>query len=61
MITGDHLLTARAIASELGMLSHDDTIVTGHELTRLSDKALVDRIGHTRVYARVDPAQRSGL
>ena len=58
MITGDHLLTARAIASELGMLSHDDTIVTGHELTRLSDKALADRIRHTRVYARVDPAQK---
>ena len=58
MITGDHLLTARAIASELGMLSHGDTIVTGHELTRLSDKALADRIGHTRVYARVDPAQK---
>ena len=51
-------MTARAIASELGLLNPGDTIMTGRELSRLSDEALGDRIEHTRVFARVDPAQK---
>ena len=58
MITGDHPVTARAIASELGLLDAGDTIMTGRELSRLSDDAVADRIAHTRVYARADPAQK---
>ena len=58
MITGDHPVTARAIALELGMLNPGDTIMTGRDLHGLSDAALADRIEHIRVYARVDPAQK---
>ena len=58
MITGDHLVTARAIASELGLLSAGDTIMTGPELSQLSDEALGDQIERTRVFARADPAQK---
>ena len=58
MITGDHLVTARAIASELGLLSAGDTVMTGRELSRLSDEALGDQIERIRVFARVDPAQK---
>ncbi|MEZ0484168.1 cation-translocating P-type ATPase [Fibrella aquatica] len=59
MITGDHKLTAKAIAETLGIISSDDDLVlSGQELTNLSDAdfdAIVERV---RVYARVDPAQK---
>jgi Ca2+-transporting ATPase len=58
MITGDHPVTARAIALDLRMLNPSDTIMTGRELHVLPDAALADRIEHIRVYARVDPAQK---
>ena len=58
MITGDHAVTARVIASELGLLSAGDTIMTGRELSGISDQALADRIEQIRVYARADPAQK---
>jgi Ca2+-transporting ATPase len=58
MITGDHPVTARAIASRLGILNPGDTIMTGRDLHDLSDQALADRTERTRVYARVDPAQK---
>ena len=59
MITGDHKLTASAIASNLGIISTaDDQVITGSELTKLNDeqfKLLVEKI---KVYARVDPEQK---
>ncbi|MDE2284129.1 MAG: calcium-translocating P-type ATPase, PMCA-type [Hyphomicrobiales bacterium] len=58
MITGDHPVTARAIAADLGIFDTSDTIVTGRELTLLSDEDLAARVEHIRVYARVDPAQK---
>ena len=58
MITGDHPATARAIAAELGILNPGDTVITGRDLRRLSDEALATKIARTRVYARVDPAQK---
>jgi Ca2+-transporting ATPase len=57
MITGDHPLTATSIADEIGLL-RGRRVVSGAELTRLSDEALgrdVDRIG---VYARVSPSDK---
>jgi Ca2+-transporting ATPase len=50
--------TARAIAAELGMLGDGDVVLTGRELHLLPDPQLAERIGHIRVYARVDPAQK---
>ena len=58
MITGDHPLTAMAIAGEIGLLEEGRRIVSGAELAAMSDAELardVDRIG---VYARVSPADK---
>jgi len=58
MITGDHPATARAIARRLGIAGDDDAVITGRELAALDDAALGARVLQTRVYARVDPAQK---
>jgi Ca2+-transporting ATPase len=58
MITGDHPITARAIARAVGILDEGSVVLTGRELTLLSDEALSRRVRDTRVYARVDPAQK---
>ena len=58
MITGDHVVTATAIARQLGMLDKDSQAVTGEELARMSDEELDRRIEHIVVYARVSPADK---
>jgi Ca2+-transporting ATPase len=58
MITGDHPSTARAIATELGIMRDGDAVLAGVELNRLSPDALADRVDHVRVYARVSPEQK---
>jgi Ca2+-transporting ATPase len=59
MITGDHPATARAIASQLGILSGSDgRVMTGVELALLDQEAFKAEVGQVRVYARVDPAQK---
>lgn len=59
MITGDHAETARAIASELGILiPGHDLVLTGKELDNLSDEELVRKVDRTAVYARVSPAHK---
>ncbi|ACG71740.1 ATPase, P-type (transporting), HAD superfamily, subfamily IC [Anaeromyxobacter sp. K] len=57
MITGDHPVTARAIAAELGLL-RTGAVVTGPELARLSDAELAGRVQALEVYARVSPADK---
>ena len=58
MITGDHPLTARAIAERVGILTEGVEVLAGQELARLSDEQLEDRTQRTRVYARVAPEQK---
>ena len=58
MITGDHVVTASAIARELGILHDDSEAVTGAELAAMSDEELFQNIRHYRVYARVTPADK---
>ena len=58
MITGDHPATAKAIASEIGILEKKDFVLTGAELQRLSDQDFLKQVEHTSVYARVSPDQK---
>jgi Ca2+-transporting ATPase len=59
MITGDHKLTAKAIAETLGIVTSDeDKVLTGPELSQLDDAAFDAIVEKVRVYARVDPAQK---
>ncbi|MEM9694028.1 MAG: cation-transporting P-type ATPase, partial [Myxococcota bacterium] len=58
MITGDHKLTATAIAHELGMWTAGDEAITGTELAALSDEELDARIMKLRVLARTSPEQK---
>ena len=59
MITGDHKLTAKAIAETLGIISSaDELVLTGPELSKLDDPAFDAVVEKVRVYARVDPAQK---
>jgi Ca2+-transporting ATPase len=57
MITGDHPLTARAIARELGLL-REGRVVTGPELERLPEPELAREAPEIEVYARVSPADK---
>ena len=56
MITGDHALTAQAIAAELGIYRAGDTVLTGQELEQMSDEALERAAEDCTVFARVSPA-----
>ncbi|NLY36532.1 MAG: cation-translocating P-type ATPase [Tissierellia bacterium] len=58
MITGDHILTAKAIAKELGIFNQGDEAITGAELDLLSDQELIDHIRKISVYARVSPENK---
>ncbi|SDY59482.1 cation-translocating P-type ATPase [Hymenobacter psychrophilus] len=59
MITGDHKLTAQAIAGQLGIVSsEEDLVLTGSELTALDEPGFAAVVEKVRVYARVDPAQK---
>jgi Ca2+-transporting ATPase len=58
MITGDHPVTARAIAARVGIIDGDEQILTGADLGRLSADELTARVERVRVYARVAPEQK---
>lgn len=58
MITGDHLLTADAIAREVGILKSGDRTLSGKELDMMSDAKLSEILPEVKVFARVTPEQK---
>ena len=58
MITGDHKITATAIARELGILENDDEAITGQDLENMTDEELEKSVRHYSVYARVSPEHK---
>ncbi len=58
MITGDHQLTAQAIASDLGICRPGDAVLTGRELAQMNADELDQRVMEVNVYARVSPEHK---
>ena len=58
MITGDHKITATAIAKRLGILETENEAITGAELDKISDEDLEKNIRNYSVYARVSPEHK---
>ncbi|AKM82413.1 TPA: ATPase [Candidatus Berkelbacteria bacterium] len=58
MITGDHPITAKAVAQEAGIFSQGDMILTGEELEKLSETELSEKLDYTSVFARVTPEHK---
>ena len=58
MITGDHKITATAIAKKLGILENENEAITGQELEKMSDEDLQKNVRHYSVYARVSPEHK---
>ena len=61
MITGDHALTAEAIAHDLGIIEQGEHAITGVELDKLSDAELVEKLKTTSAFARVSPQHKLRL
>lgn len=61
MITGDHKITATAIAEQIGILKNPAEAIEGHALEGLTDQELQEKVQDYSVYARVTPAQKFEL
>jgi Ca2+-transporting ATPase len=58
MITGDHQLTAQAIAQDLGIAKEGDRVLTGQQLQKLSQQELEQQVEEVSIYARVSPEHK---
>ena len=58
IVTGDHKLTAKAVAKEIGLDVEEKNIMEGQELDKLSDKDFDKRVKDIQVYARVEPKHK---
>lgn len=58
MITGDHKLTASAIAKQVGILDRGGSVISGEELAGMSDEELSEKIMKISVFARVSPKDK---
>ncbi len=61
MITGDHALTAEAIARDLGILRNGERAITGAELEEMSDEEMAEALKKTSTFARVSPTHKLRL
>ena len=58
MITGDHKVTATAIAKQIGIFEDGDIALSGVELDKMNDEELGEKLEHVSVYARVSPEHK---
>lgn len=58
MITGDHVKTAQAIGSQIGLRFHESHVFNGEQLENISDSELQERIEDLDIFARVDPKHK---
>ena len=58
MITGDHVVTVRAIATQIGIYEDGDLSIEGYELDKMSEEELDEKLPHISVYARVAPEHK---
>jgi P-type Ca2+ transporter type 2C len=58
MLTGDHVLTARSIARDLGFSDSPEAIIEGREIEALSEQQLAERLKHVQIGARVNPEHK---
>lgn len=58
MITGDHPMTALAIAQQIGIVAENAEVLTGRQLAEMSDDILCERVSDVSVYARVSPEHK---
>lgn len=58
MITGDHVVTARAIATQIVIYEDGDLSIEGYELDKMSEEELDEKLPHISVYARVAPEHK---
>ena len=58
IVTGDHKLTAKAVATELGFRINEENILEGNDLDKLSDKEFEGQLNKIRIYARVEPKHK---
>ncbi|MHB1456619.1 MAG: cation-translocating P-type ATPase [Armatimonadota bacterium] len=61
MATGDSVNTARAIASEFGLIQEDSLAIDGAELSRMTDEELKEKLPRIALFARMEPAQKLRL
>ncbi|MBI1984850.1 MAG: HAD-IC family P-type ATPase [Candidatus Wildermuthbacteria bacterium] len=58
IVTGDHVLTAAAVAKELGIDGHPHEFIEGKDLEKLSDEDFAKKLDELKVYARVEPSHK---
>lgn len=58
MITGDHAITARAIGAQIGICEPDARVLTGVDVSEMTDKQLFQEVENVNVFARVSPDQK---
>jgi Ca2+-transporting ATPase len=58
MITGDHVETAKSIASKVGIFSNGDRVLSGKEMSEMSDEDIISILDNTTVFARVTPKDK---
>lgn len=61
MITGDHVVTARVIATQIGIYEDVDLSIEGYELDKMSEEELDEKLPHISVYARVAPEHKTRI